>query len=231
MKNYNIKGIKRKETGKRNAATLRKEKNVPCVLYGGDRVIHFYTPQKTFFDLVYTPEVFSVKLDIEGEQIDAVVQEIQFHPVSDEIIHVDLLRVSKDKPVTVDIPIRLTGKSIGLINGGKLRQRRRKLKVKGLVRHIPNHLNVDITDVDIGDFIQIRNLSYDNLEILDPPKAMVAGVVSSKVIAKGMKEAIVEEEAGIEEAVEGEVITEEEEEKGEKEETPEEGPKSQTQES
>ena len=131
------------------------------------------------------------------------MKDIQFHPVSDKIIHVDFAQVFADKKVTVSLPIMLTGNSVGLLEGGKLRQRRRYLKVSGLIKDIPDHLDIDMTDLDIGDFLKIGDLEYDNLDILDPSRAMVVGVVSSRLVAKGMQEAVVEEEVVEEEEAEG----------------------------
>jgi large subunit ribosomal protein L25 len=121
-------------------------------------------------------------------------------------MHIDFVQVFPDKQVTVNLPVRLAGSSVGILAGGKLRHRRRYLKVKGLIKDMPDRLEIDLTDLDIGDSLKIGDLSYDNLEILDPPRAMVVGVVSSRLIAKGMQEALPEEaeEVAAEEAAEGE---------------------------
>ncbi|MFC2115256.1 50S ribosomal protein L25/general stress protein Ctc [Bacteroidota bacterium] len=203
MKIIEIQASLRKETGKKESKNLRKQDLVPCVLYGGEKNIHFATSEKLFKNLVFTRDAFLVKLDIDGDKYDAVMKEIQFHPVSDKILHVDFAQVYADKKVTVNLPVMLTGNSVGLLAGGKLRQRRRYLKVSGLVEHIPDHLDIDLTDLEIGDFLKVGDLEYDNLEILDPSRAMVAGVVSSRLVAKGMEEAVVEEEEVLEEAEEG----------------------------
>ncbi len=219
MKTLVIKGSAREQTGKKTSKSLRKQGFVLCVMYGGKDTIHFYAQEKNFRNLVYSPNVYLIKIELGDEQYETVLQDIQFHPVTDRIIHADFIQVFKDKKVTVKLPIKLTGSSIGLKNGGKLRQRRRSLKVRGLVDHLPDFVEVDMTDVDIGDFIKINDLSYNYLEILDPQRAMVAGVVSSRLVAKGMKEAVVEEVAE-EEAVEEEVPPEEVEETPGTEEAP-----------
>ena len=205
MKTFELKGSLRKETGKKESKNLRKQELVPCVLYGGEKNLHFSVIEKNFKNLVYTPDVFLVKLDIDGEKHDAVLKDIQFHPVSDRIIHVDFAEVLSGKDVTVNLPIQLTGNSAGLLAGGKLRQRRRSLKVRGLVEYLPDQLEVDITELEIGDSLKVGDIQYENLEILDPTRAMVVGVVSSRLVAKGLREAVVEEEEveeGAEEAVE-----------------------------
>ena len=203
MKILEIQTSLRKETGKKESKKLRKQELVPCVLYGGEKNIHFAATERQFKNLVYSSDVFLVKIDIDGEKYDAVMKDIQFHPVSDKIIHVDFAQVSADKKVTISLPIKLTGNSVGLLEGGKLRQRRRYIKISGLIKDIPDHLDIDMTDLDIGDFLKIGDLEYDNLDILDPSRAMVVGVVSSRLVAKGMQEAVVEEEVVEEEEAEG----------------------------
>jgi large subunit ribosomal protein L25 len=200
MKTLEIKGSLRQNLGKKNSKDLRKQGIVPCVMYGGDKNLHFSAHENQFKKLVYTPDVFQVKLEVDGQSFNAVMQEIQFHPVTDRIIHIDFVQIFPDKKVTVNLPIRLTGSSVGIRAGGKLRQRRRYLKVKGLIKDMPDRLEIDLTDLDIGDSMKIGDLNYENLEILDPARAMVAGVVSSRLIAKGLREAVPEE---------GEEVTEE----------------------
>ncbi len=203
MKTLEIQASLRKETGKKESKNLRKQELIPCVLYGGEKNVHFAVPEKQFKNLVFSPDVFLIKLDIGGEKFDAVMQDIQFHPVSDHILHVDFAQVFPDKKVTLNLPLQLTGSSVGILAGGKLRQRRRYLKVNGLIEHMPDQLEIDISNLEIGDFLKIGDLEYDNLEVLDPPRAMVMGVVSSRLVAKGLREAVVEEEEVEEEVIEG----------------------------
>lgn len=191
MKTYKIKGEKRTETGKKEAKRLRKAGIVPCVLYGGKENHNFTAMHKDFINMVYSPDVFVVEIDLDGEMHRGVVQEIQYHPVTDKILHIDFFEVFEDKPFIVSLPIHHTGSSIGVKNGGKLRVSRRYLKVKGLLKHMPDVIEIDITKVTIGSTISAGELNFDNLEILDPPTAMVMGVVSSRVAAKGM---IIEED-------------------------------------
>lgn len=200
MKTKQISVKKREKLGKSETRKLRNEEMVPCVMYGGDKNYHFYTDHVTFTKLVFSPDVHLVELDMGGEMHKAVIQEVQFHPVTDKIIHIDFVEVFDDKPVTATIPVELVGSSIGVKNGGKMRQRRRYLKVKGLIKNLPERLKVDITDLDIGQVIKIGDLEYPDLEILDPHRSMIVSVVSSRVAMKGM---IIEEEVE-EEAEEGE---------------------------
>ena len=187
MKTLKIEVKKRTELGKTNTKKLRSEDNVPCVMYGGEKIHHFYCHENSFLKLVYTHSAHLVDLDIEGEAHLAILHEIQFHPVTDKILHIDFVEVSEDKPVVMHIPIVLTGISIGVKNGGKIRQKRRNLKVKGFAKDLPDHLEVDITNVEISQVVKVGDLQYPDLELLDPHRSMVVSVISSRLAAKGME--------------------------------------------
>lgn len=204
MKKVKVNVQKREKLGKSETRRLRNEEMVPCVMYGGKENYHFYAHHNVFNKLVFTPDVHLLEIDIDGDLHKAIIQEVQFHPVTDRIIHIDFIEVYEDKPVIATIPIELTGSSVGVRNGGKMRQRRRYLKVRGLVKDLPEKLEVDISNIDIGQVIKIGELNYPDLEILDPHRSMIVSVVSSRVAMKGM---IIEEETEAEEgaeAVEGE---------------------------
>ena len=186
MKTIQISAEKRTELGKKSTRDLRKADHVPCVMYGGAEVLHFQAHENDFRHIVYTPTAFVVELNLGGEVHKAVMQELQFHPVTDKLFHIDFVEVFDDKPVTVELPILLIGAAIGIKNGGKPRQRRRVLKVRGLIANLPDVLEIDINDIDIGEVIKIGDLTYDNLEILDPSRSMIFAVVSSR-ISKGME--------------------------------------------
>lgn len=187
MKTLEIAVKKRNDLGKRNSKKLRSENNVPCVMYGGNGLFHFYAHENAFLKLVYTHRAHLVNIDIEGDKHLAILQEIQFHPVTDKILHMDFVEISESKPVTIHVPIELVGNSIGIKNGGKLRQKRRDLKIRAFIKDLPDHLEVDITNVDIGQVIKVGDLSYPNLELLDPHRSMVVSVISSRLAAKGME--------------------------------------------
>lgn len=212
MKTIEISVKKRLKTGKTDTRNLRKQDNVPCVLYGGEKVLHFYAHKNEFRKLVYTHEALIVNLNIEGEKHKAIMQALQFHPVSDIINHIDFIEVFENKPVVINIPIKLTETCIGIKNGGKLREKRRNLKVRGLVKDLPEVLLIDMTNVDIGHVIKVGDLKFPNLELLDPARSMVVSVLSSRVTAKGMEagETPAAEETASEETAE---VTEEEAEK------------------
>ncbi|MFZ2287165.1 MAG: 50S ribosomal protein L25/general stress protein Ctc [Bacteroidales bacterium] len=184
MKTIEIKAVSRDQFGKKSSNSLRAEGNVPCVMYREKENLHFYAPESAFRGLVYTPDVFLVNLIVDGKSFNAVMKDIQFHPVSDRLLHIDFMQVSDDKPVIMEIPLRITGESTGVKAGGKLRVRRRTLKVKGLVKDLPEHLSIDITDIGIGQSVKIGDLTYDKLEIIDNKRAMIVSVDVSRVSIK-----------------------------------------------
>ncbi len=189
MKSFELQGILRKSLGKKDAKALRRNKQVPCVIYGGKEILHFYVADGDFKNLVYTNHVYIVNLKINKEEHLAIMKEIQFHPVSDEIIHVDFVEVYMDNPVVIDLPVEITGNSAGIRAGGKLRQRKNYIKVRGLIKDLPDSIVIDITDLDIGQSILAGDLKFDKFQVLEPNHALVVGVVTSR-IAKGMEEGI-----------------------------------------
>ncbi len=192
MKTIEIKAVSRNQFGKKSSNALRVEGNVPCVMYGGKENVHFYAPENAFRKLVYTPDVFLIDVIIDGTTYNAVMKDLQFHPVNDKLLHIDFIQVDEHKPVTVDLPIRVTGESVGVKAGGKLNLKRRTLKVKGMVNDIPEHLSVDITNLEIGQSIKIGDITYDKLEIMDNKRAMIVGVAVSRVSLKEEEAAPVE---------------------------------------
>lgn len=201
MKSIEIKANPRTGLGKKDARNLRYKGQVPCVLYGGEQNLHFYAHENVFRNLVYTHHVYLVKLVIGDQKKQAIVKDIQMHPVSDKILHIDFQEVFDDKAVVVGLPVEITGSSVGIKAGGKLRQRKRYVKVKGLIEDMPDSLVIDITELEIGQSVLASDLSYDKLEILEPLYTLIVGIVSSRVAAKGME--VAEEEAGEEGEAEG----------------------------
>ena len=195
MKSIEIIGSFRKELGRKSSRELRKENNVPCVIYGGEENIHFYTHENNFNKLVYTPDAHLVKLDIEGKSFDVVLKEVQFHPVTDKIIHIDFTEVSENKPISIGIPVKITGDSAGVKAGGKLRLKMRSLGVKGFAKDIPEFLPIDVTDLKIHQSIKVGDLSFDNIELTDSKKLMVVSVATSRVAQKTDEEVAAEAEA------------------------------------
>jgi large subunit ribosomal protein L25 len=184
MKTIEIKALPREHFGKKSTNSLRADGNVPCVMYREKENLHFYAPEKEFRGLVYTPDVYLVNLVVDGKSYTAVMKELQFHPVSDRLLHIDFMQVTTDKPIILDIPLKITGESSGVKAGGKLRVKRRSLKVKGLTKNLPDHLTIDITGLGIGQSIKIGDLTYENLEIIDNKRAMVVSVDVSRISLK-----------------------------------------------
>lgn len=200
MNTIEIKGSFRTELGKKSSKQIRKTGNVPCVIYSKEKNIHFHTHEISFKNLVYTPDAHLVKLNIEDKVYNAVLKDIQFHPVKDNIIHADFIEIFEDKPITITIPIKVTGDSVGVIAGGKLSIKKRSLKVKGLSKDLPQSLPIDITNLKIHEGIKVSDLSYDKIELLDMKKAMVLSIATSRVAQKTDAEIAAESTAAAPEA-------------------------------
>jgi large subunit ribosomal protein L25 len=188
MKTVEIIGYRRANLGKTGSQKLRDEGLVPCVLYGGDEQIHFYSPMILFREVVYTNEAHFVHLNIEGEESQAILQEVQFHPVSEIILHADFLRISEDRKVKMSIPIRLVGEAPGVAKGGALVRKRAALKVYGFPKHMPDHIDVDVTTLDFHHAVKVGDMKMENLEFMDPKHASIA-VVEVPRAAKILEEA------------------------------------------
>lgn len=188
MKTIEIKGSSRTDLGKKGSKQIRKEGGVPCVIYGKDGNIHFHAPELSFKNLVYTHEAHLLKIFVDDKLYNAVLKDIQFHPVSDRILHIDFVQISEDKPVVISIPVKVTGTSAGVLAGGKLVTKKRSLKVKGFPKDLPEELSVDITELKIHQSIKVGDLSFDKIELLDLKKDMVVGVATSRVAQKTEEE-------------------------------------------
>ena len=180
MKSLAISVKSRENVGKSSTRALRNQGNVPCVLYGGEKQVCFYAHENDFRKLVYTPDVYIAELKIDGEVKRAIMQDIQFHPVTDKILHIDFLEVFDNKPVTVSIPVILNGLAIGVRNGGNLMFRRRKIITRGLPSNLPDAIEINIEDVKIGQFIYIKDVSVEGCEFLAPDNSVIVGVKTSR---------------------------------------------------
>jgi large subunit ribosomal protein L25 len=176
MKTIEIIGYRRANLGKTDSQKIREEGNVPCVLYGGNDQIHFYSPVILFRDLVYTNEAHFVHLNIEGEECQAIMQEVQFHPVSEIILHVDFLRITDQRKIKMDIPVRLVGQAPGVAKGGALVRKRASLKIYGFAKDMPDHIDVDCSSLDFHHAVKVGDMKMANLEFLDPKMAAIASV-------------------------------------------------------
>jgi large subunit ribosomal protein L25 len=182
MKVTEIVGYKRANLGRQAAQELRAEGMVPGILYGGEEQVSFYAPAYLFRPLIYTAEAYQVKLNIEGVDYMAILQDKQFHPVNDILVHVDLLQITPDKIITTYIPIKLTGTAIGAKQGGKLVQTLRKLRVKGPAKAIPDFVNLDVTDLALGKAIKVSSIILPGLAILESEANPVASVTIPRAL-------------------------------------------------
>ena len=208
MKSITIKGSKRESVGKVATKTLRNAGKVPCVLYGGEEPIHFSADELSFKDLVYTPNIYTATIELEnGEKLEAILQDIQFHPVSDKILHIDFYKLYEDKEVTMNIPVKLVGNSPGVMSGGVLRFPNRRLRVRALPSNLPDFINADISKLKIGDKVFVKDLMSEQYSILHPEDIVVAQVRMARSAVLTEEE---EEEEGEETVAEGEAPAAEE---------------------
>jgi len=183
MKAFSLSGSPRENVGKKDAAKLRKNEMVPCVLYGGEQQHYFAVKYRDLTHLVYTPEVYTVALNLGGKEFKALMQEIQFHPVNDSIMHIDFLLMDESKPVVIDIPVKVAGSSIGVKQGGKLVINVRKLKVRALPKNLPDFVEVNVEHLDIGQAVKVGSVSMEGVTFLDAPNVVIAAVRMTRAAA------------------------------------------------
>lgn len=183
MKSIEVKGSLRESVGKATSKNLRKQDQIPCVLYGNGENIHFHTHEFSFKEIVFSPNAYLVNLNIEGKTYNAVLRDIQYHPVSDKIIHADFFQVKEDQAVWMKIPVVLEGAAIGVLNGGRLVQKMRKVKVKALPSVLPDEIKVDISKLAIGKSIKIGDLKFDGLEFLEAENGVVVLIKTARAAA------------------------------------------------
>jgi large subunit ribosomal protein L25 len=206
MKSLEIKCSLRESVGKKNSKKSRKQGMIPCVLYGGDENIHFQAPENDFRHLVYTPSAFLVNLNISGKKYKCVLHELQFHPVTDKVLHMDFYQVFDDKPVSIHIPVQLNGVPEGVKQGGKLALEARRLKARALPADLPDVLVVDVTQVGLGKSVKVADLKFPGIQLLDSPNTVIASVKLTRA-ARGVSLA---EEAAAEEALAADEVPAEE---------------------
>lgn len=193
MKSVSISGSLRENVGKKDAKAQRNQGMIPCVIYGGKDQKMFVVDERQFKNLLYTPEVKYAEVNINGEVRNAIVQETQFHPITDRLMHVDFLEVVDGKPITIEIPFKVKGTSPGVLKGGLLKKRVRKLKVRGLLENIPEEVTADISSLEINDMTKIGDIHIDNLEIVDNPNKVILQVVPTRGSATAATEETEEE--------------------------------------
>lgn len=176
MQVFNLKGEVRSDLGKKATKAVRNEEKVPCVLYGGEANVHFAVKDRDLKKLLYTPNVYLVNLDLDGKSYDAVMRDIQFHPVTDKVLHIDFYQTAEDKPVVIEVPVKTTGHAAGVQAGGKLAIITRKLKVKALPKDMPDEVVVDVTSLGVGKAIKVQDIHVEGVELMNAKSVVVAQV-------------------------------------------------------
>lgn len=189
MKSIAISGSLRENVGKRDAKELRYEGKVPAVLYGGEKQYHFSVSAADLKSLVYTPDVHFVDLDLDGQKFQAIVQEMQFHPLNDLIRHIDFLELNESKEVSMSIPVILTGTSPGVRAGGKLVQKLRKLRVKALPANMPQQIEVSLTPLEVGKSVRVDQIKIENAKVLNNGDDTIVSVIMSRALRQAEQEA------------------------------------------
>jgi len=191
MKLIDLKGIVREAVGKKNCREVRANNGVPCVLYGGEKNVHFSVDEKELKSVVYTPHVYIVTLEIDGQRYESIMKDLQFHPVSEAVLHVDFLQLSETKDVIVRLPVELSGFAVGVKSGGKLVAGVKYLRLKGRAKNFPDILKIDVTNLELGKSIKVSDLKFENIEILDQKNTVLATVQ----LTRAAKNAPVDEKA------------------------------------
>jgi len=194
MKSVVVKGQKRETVGKKESKKLRAQEIVPAVLYGGEDPIHFAVPFSELRQLVYTPNVYLIDLEIDGKAYKAMMQDIQWHAVEEQILHIDFLRIQEDKAIKIEVPVKITGFAKGIKSGGKLNTNLRRLKVKALAKDLPDNIEIDITPLGIGQSIKVADIDIPDVEFLDKKSNVVVSIVITRAAKSAADEELEEEE-------------------------------------
>lgn len=189
MKTILLKGLERESVGTASSKALREGGMVPCVLYGGEKQVNFAVYRDDFKNLVYTPNSYLVKVEVGDADYRAIVQDIQFHPVNDSIIHVDFLEIKEDKPVVIGVPTKVTGNSPGVRAGGRLAVKLKKVRIKGLLKDLPDAIEVNIDHVELGKSIKIEDIQVPNIELLHAPNIAILTVEATRATRQAANDA------------------------------------------
>ena len=189
MKSITIKGSERENVGKKATKAVRDAGMVPCVIYGGNQPVHFVADERAFKDLVYTPNAHTVVVELNGTSYNVIMQDIQFHPVSDKILHIDFFQLSDDKEIIMEVPVKITGTSPGVLLGGVLNLNQRRLKVKALPKNLPDFVEANISELQMGNKLYVTKLAADNYKLMHPDNTVVAQVKISRAAMKAAQEA------------------------------------------
>ena len=182
MKSVSLNGIARVKLGKGFSKSMRKNGNVPCVIYGGgqESPVHIGVTENQLKKVIYTPNVYKISITVEEKSYETIIRDIQFHPVNDNILHVDFLQLQDDKPVSIAVPVKLKGNSIGILNGGKLNLVMRQLTVTCLPTDLPDNIEIDISDLRIGQSVRIESLDIKNVEFSHPNSLVIVSIKTAR---------------------------------------------------
>ncbi len=189
MKSITIKGSERENVGKKATKAVRDAGAVPCVIYGGNQPVHFSAEEKEFKNLVYTPNAHTVVIDLGGKKHNAILQDIQVHPVSDRILHIDFFELKDDKEIIMEVPVKVTGTSPGVLLGGVLNLNQRRLKVKALPKNLPDFVEANISELQMGNKLYVTKLETPNFKLMHPDNTVVCQVKISRAAMKAAQEA------------------------------------------
>jgi large subunit ribosomal protein L25 len=196
MKSITIEGSERESVGKKATKAVRDAGMVPCVIYGGSQPVHFQAEAKAFKSLVYTPNAHTVVINLGGKTFNAILQDIQFHPVSDRINHIDFFQLSDDKEIVMEVPVKVTGTSPGVLLGGVLNLNQRRLKVKALPKNLPDFVEANISELQMGNKLYVTKLVTNNYKLMHPDNTVVCQVKISRAAMKAAQEAAKAEKGG-----------------------------------
>ena len=196
MKSITIKGSERENVGKKATKAVRDAGMVPCVIYGGNQPVHFVADERAFKDLVYTPNAHTVVVELNGTSYNVIMQDIQFHPVSDKILHIDFFQLSDDKEIVMEVPVKITGTSPGVLLGGVLRLNQRRLKVKALPKNLPDFVEASISELQMGNKLYVTKLETNNFKLMHPDNTVVCQVRVSRAAMKAAQVAAKAEKGG-----------------------------------
>lgn len=193
MKTLALKVEERKEVGKKSTKKLRTENKIPGVLYGNGSNLHFSVEEGKLKPLIFTPDSYIVELDINKKVEKAILKDVQFHPVQDNILHIDLIRIDDKHPIEIQVPLRVAGLAIGVQNGGNLMVPDKKIMVRALINKLPDFLEIDVTDLDINDNLKVRDLSFENIELVERDNKVIAQVKMTRAVLSVQEEELEDE--------------------------------------
>ncbi len=184
MKTVSLSGSLRENVGKKDAKMHRKEFKVPCVMYGGKEQVHFVADEKVLMKIMHTPVAYIFELSVGGKIHNTIVQDVQYHPVTDRMLHVDFMEITPEKPVIIGVPIQVIGVAPGVLRGGRLIKKMRKLVIKALVQYLPDEITVSIDGLEIGDSVKVSDMVLENVTFLDPASNVIVGVRTARAVVE-----------------------------------------------